>query len=141
MSDRQPEAGRSISQAHEAQRAVQDAGRWFAGYLVLVGTVCTVQIVALETAFHDGAARVLPTTAGALALGGLWWWADSRDVHPRGSRRSMLVAFAVWYGTWLLLVGPLVRWRVGTSLGWWTLASVLLASPFFVAAWRYRRTS
>ena len=35
---------------------------------------------------------------------------------------------------YLVVIGPLLRWRAGESLGWWSLA--VLASPFLVGAWR-----
>jgi hypothetical protein len=37
---------------------------------------------------------------------------------------------------YLVVIGPLVRWQAGESLGWWSLAAAVLASPLLVGAWR-----
>jgi hypothetical protein len=50
-----------------------------------------------------------------------------------------VAATAIWFGAYLLVVGPLVRWQAGTSLGRWSVAAAVLASPFLVGAWRERR--
>jgi hypothetical protein len=100
--------------------------------------VAAAWIVALEVAFPSGAARGLAVGVGALALALLSCRAESRDVRPRGAGRTLLVASAVWFGAYLLLLGPLVRWQADESLRWWVPASLVMASPFFVAAWRYR---
>jgi hypothetical protein len=134
LSHTQLDAERSLARAREAQDAVQRAGRWLPHYLALFGLFATVWILALETVFSDGAARGYTTAAGGLLIFGLSWWAESHAVLPRGTRRLTIAAVVVWFGAYLFLVGPLVRWQVDTSFGWWALASVLLASPFFVAA-------
>jgi hypothetical protein len=71
-------------------------------------------------------------------VGLLGWWADSHGAHPRRAVRRLVVATAVWFGGYLLVVGPLVRWQAGQSAGWWVAAAAALASPFFVVAWAGR---
>lgn len=143
MSQPQPQmdAGPLTRRAGEASRTVRGAGRWFAGYLMLLGVFATGFVFTKETVFHTGSARFYAILPWGLALFGLIWWAESHDVHPRGGSRWLLVAAGLNFAIYVLLVGPLVRWQAGTSPGWWALASVLFASPFFVAAFLYRRRS
>lgn len=143
MSQPQPDmnAGPLVRRADEALRTVRDAGRWFAGYLILLGVLTAGVIFTQEAIFHTGAARVYANLSWGLALIGLVLWAESHDVHLRGERRWLLVAEGLFLAIYLVLLGPLVRWQAGTSPGWWALASVLFASPFFVAASLCRRRS
>lgn len=46
---------------------------------------------------------------------------------------------AVWFGAYLVAVGPFVRWQAGDSALWWAVAAAVMASPFLVVAWRGRR--
>jgi hypothetical protein len=120
---------------------VREAGRWFSGYLAVLGVLAATWIFALEAVFSTGAARWVASAAWPLAFLALSWWAENHDVHPRGAQRRLLLAVVIWFGSYLVLIGPLVRWQAGTSPAWWALASLLLASPYFVIAWRYRRAA
>ena len=134
------DTGSDVREAlHEARRAedrTRAAGRWFPSYLLLMGVVAFVWILALEALFPSGDAHYYAIGVGAVALGLLGWWADSHNVYPQGASRRVNIAMIVWFCSYLLLVGPLVRWRAGTSIGWWTVGAAVLASPFFIAAWR-----
>jgi hypothetical protein len=142
MVDRNPtDARAALDDAARAERRTRAAGRWFPGYLLALGVSAFVLIVAIEAVFPDGFARALASgvwTAGVVLLA---WWADRHDVHPPRAGRRVLVAAAIWFGSYLLVIGPLVRWRAGDSLGWWTLAAAAMASPFLAAAWREWRRS
>jgi hypothetical protein len=106
-----------------------------------MGCTAAAWIVALEALFPEGWARGVAGGAWAVAVALLTWWADSHRAYPYGASRRVLVATAMWFGSYLFVVGPLVRWRADTSLVWWSIASVVMASPFFVAAWLERRRS
>jgi len=130
-----PDAGATLRDAERAQSHTRAATRWFAGYALLLGLAAFALVVAVEVFFPSGATRVGAAAAWAVAVVLLGWWADSHGAHPPRAGRRLLVATAVWFGAYLVLVGPLVRWQAGTSLGWWAAASALLASPFVVVAW------
>ena len=130
-----------VRRADEASRKVRAAGRWFAGYLMLLGVLVVGSILTQEAVFHTRPARGYASLPWGLAFMGLVWWAESHDVHPRGKRRWLLVAAGLYFASYAVLLGPLVRWQAGTSPGWWPLASGLFASPFFVAGLLYRRRS
>ena len=131
----------ALAQASGAQAHTRSASRWFTRYLVLMGCWAFAWIVALEAVFPTGGVRMWASVAGALVLGVLTLWAESHDVFPQGASRRMLIAACLWFGTYLFLLGPVVRWQADNSLGWWTLASAVMAAPFFVAAWCERRRS
>ena len=137
MIDRNTSAARAaLRQASRAERQTRAASRWFPLYMLLTGVVAFASIVAVEVFFPSGAARIGAGAVFAAAYVLLSRWAESHDVHPRRAGRSLLVAAAIWFGAYLLVVGPLVRWQAGTSLAWWSLASAVMASPFLVGAWR-----
>jgi hypothetical protein len=142
MSDRDTgDARAALDNAARAERQTRAASRWFPRYLLLLGASGFALIVAIEALFPEGSARGYALGAWVLGVALLSWWADTHDVHPERAGRRVLFATAVWFGSYLLLIGPLVRWQAGTSLGWWTLAAAVMASPFLVAAWReWRRT-
>jgi hypothetical protein len=129
-----PDAGATLRDAERAQSRTRAATRWFAGYALLLGLAAFALVVAVEVFFHAGAARLVAATAWAVTVGLLGWWAESHGAYPPRAGRRLLVANAVWFGLYLLVVGPLVRWQAGTSLGWWAAASAVLASPFLVVA-------
>ena len=130
-----------MAQAQRVEDRTRSASRWFSSYLVIAGCVAFAWIVALEAFFPSGSARSYASGAGALTVVLLFWWRDSHDVLPRGAGRRITVAVAFWFLTYLLLVGPFVRWQAGTSVWWWSLAAAVSASPFFVGAWLERRRS
>ncbi|MFD2083174.1 hypothetical protein SAMN05421678_103223 [Actinopolymorpha cephalotaxi] len=148
MTEHSSTPGPSPSDAHsalaDASRAgsrTRAAGRWWPGYLLLVGVLAFALIVAIEALFPDGFARYVASGAWAVAMGLLAWWADSHDVQPRGAGRRLLVATAIWFGGYLFVLGPIVRWRADDSLGWWALAALVLAVPFPALAALERRRS
>ena len=142
MQDRNASDARAaLDDAARAERRIRAASRWFPGYLLALGVSAFALIVAIEAVFPDGLARALASGVWTVGVVLLAWRADTHDVHPRRAGRRVLVAAAVWFGSYLFVIGPLVRWRAGDSLGWWTLAAAAMASPFLVAAWReWRRT-
>jgi hypothetical protein len=142
VQDRNTEHARAtLHDASRIEREATAASRWHAGYLVLMGIAAFALVLAVEVVFPSGGARNYAIAGWGLAVILLTWWAETHDVHPRGAGRRVLIATAVWFGTYLVAIGPVVRWRAGSSLGWWTLAAAVLASPFLLAAWRERRRS
>jgi hypothetical protein len=143
MSQAQPHPLHAAStfDAEEASRVVREAGRWFSGYLALLGALAAVWIFTLEAVFPTGTARWVALAWWPLAVIAASRWAENHHVHPRGARPRLMLASILWFGNYVVLVGPLVRWQAGTSPTWWALASLLLASPYFVVAWRYRRAA
>lgn len=81
-------------------------------------------------------ARYGAAGAWALAVILIGKWAESHDIHPERARRRVLTAAILWFGGYLIAIGPLVRWQLGNSLPWWSLAATVLASPFLICSWR-----
>lgn len=135
------DAHAALSSAARAERRTRAASRWFSRYLLLMGVLAIAHIVSVEVYFTSGAARGAAAGCWALAVVALGLWAETHDVFPARAGRHVVIAVAVWYGCYLVALGPIVRWQAGTSLGWWTAAAMLLAAPFFVAAWRVWRRS
>ncbi|WP_020577901.1 hypothetical protein [Actinopolymorpha alba] len=136
------DAARARTVLGEAARAggrTTAAGRWWSGYMVLMGLLAFGLIVAVEAFFPSFAARLAATVAWAMAIGLLGTWARSHEVQPRGGFRRLLIAMAAWFGAYLVVIGPVVRWQAGTSLGWWSAAGGVMALPFLVGAWREGR--
>ena len=134
------EAHVRLDDAARASRQVRSAGRWFPLYLVLMGLLTCVLVVANEAVFPSGPARHVVSATWALAWIALIWWGSRHAVLPHGGGRRTWIALAVWAVAYVLVVGPLVRWRAGESVVWWSLAAVVMALPFLVAAWRARRS-
>jgi hypothetical protein len=130
-----PDAGAQLRDAARVQNRTRAATRWFTGYALLMGLAAFALVVAVEVFFPSGLTRLAAAAGWAVAVGLLGWWADSHGVYPQRAARRLLVATAVWFGTYLLAVGPLVRWQAGQSAGWWVVAAAALASPFLVVAW------
>lgn len=140
MGDRdESEAQVMLRQAAQAAGRTRAASRWYSRYLLLVGLLAFVLIVAVEVFFPSGLARVAAATGWAVAMLLAGWWGASHDVFPERANRRLIVAGAVWFGSYLLVLGPIVRWQAGTSLLWWSLAALVLASPFVAGAWLVRR--
>lgn len=131
----------TLSNASRVERQTKAASRWFPRYLLLMAVLAFAPIVAVEVFFPSGIARYAALAAWGLAMGLLSWWADSHDVYPKKARRRLYFATALWFGSYLFVIGPLVRWQADTSLAWWTVAAAVMASPFLVLAWRERRRS
>jgi hypothetical protein len=142
MSDHtMPDPRAMLSNASRAERETRAASRWYRGYLLLMGVLAFAVIVAIEAFVPWGPARYAALAAWALAMGFLGWWAESHDVFPARARRRLYIAMALWFGSYLVVIGPLVRWQADTSLAWWSVAAAVMASPFLVAAWLQRRRS
>lgn len=109
--------------------------------MLLMGVLAVALIVAVEVFFPSGIARFGAAVAWFLAVGLLGWWAESHDVFPERARRRISIAMVVWFGSYLVAIGPLVRWQAGASPVWWPVAATVMASPFLVVAWRERRRS
>jgi hypothetical protein len=141
MSDR--DSASDVAAATGADRSRQRAvaaGRWFARYLVLLGLASAVVVVVMEAFFPDGLARALVGLSWLVVMLGLSWWAERQLVYPRGATRAMWASLGSWLVLYLLVVGPLVRWRFDQELLPWVLAAVAMSTPFLVAAgWVLRR--
>lgn len=124
----------TVANAERMRTRAVNAGRWFGGYLAVVGVVSAAWIVLVETVFDDGLARVAVSVGWAALIILASRWAERHVVYPAGATRHMYVAFAVWFVLYLLIIGPLVRWQFGNSVPAWTLASALMSLPFVVAA-------
>ncbi|MFI5487936.1 hypothetical protein [Micromonospora echinaurantiaca] len=128
-----------LAEAARVGDRTRAAGRWWSGYLALMGLSAFAVIVAVEVFFPSFGARLAATVGWAVATGLLGAWAQSRQVQPRGGWVGLLIATAAWFGMYLVLIGPVVRWQAGTSLGWWSAAAAVMALPFLVAAGYERR--
>lgn len=130
------QARTALAEAARAGDRTRAAGRWFSGYLLVMGLLAFGLIVTVEGFFPSFGARVGATVGWALALVLMGAWAQSRQVQPRGAWQTLLIATGVWLGLYLFVVGPVVRWQAGTSLGWWAAAGAVMALPFLAGAWR-----
>lgn len=135
------DAGAALSEASRAERRIRAASRWFASYLLLMGVLAVALVVAVEVFFPSGGARFAAAAVWALAVVLLSWWAESHDVYPKHAARRLSLATAVWFGAYLVAIGPFVRWQAGTSPVWWSVAAAVLALPFLAGAWWERRRS
>ena len=124
--------------AESARARAIAAGRWYSGYLATIGVASASWIVLLESVFPYGFPYALTTGAWAVFWALASWWAERHAVFPAGASRALNLATAVWFLSYLLIVGPLVRWQFGTALLPWVIASLLLSAPFFIAAARFR---
>jgi len=136
-----PDPMATLSGASVAERRTRAASRWFVRYMLLMGVLDFALIVATEALLPSGAARYVVIAAWALAVVLLGWWGDSHRVWPAKSGRHVLIATAIWFGTYLIVLGPLVRLWADASLAWWSVAAAVTASPFLIAAWWLRRRS
>lgn len=130
------QARTALDEAARAGGRTRTAGRWWSGYMASMGLLAFGLIVAVEAFFPSFAARLAAAVAWAVAIGLLGMWARTHTVQPRGGCRRLLVAMAAWFGAYLLVIGPIVRWQAGTSVAWWSLAGAIMALPFLVSAWR-----
>lgn len=133
----EPDMGRSeptAAQVKQIEDRAAKAGRWFSGYLVMVGVVSAAWLVLMEVAFSEGLARVGVSVGWAAAMLLANWWAERHAAFPIGASRHTTVAFVVWFALYLLLIGPWVRGRFGDEVLPWAVASVLMSTPFFIAA-------
>lgn len=120
--------------ADRARRRAVDSGRWFSGYLVLLGLVSAVWITLLEAVFSDGLQRLFIGAVWAIIWLGASWWAERHTVFPAGANRVLWLAFGTWFGLYLVVIGPIVRGQYGDALVPWAIGSLLMSAPFLVAA-------
>ncbi len=125
----------TLSNASRAQRQTRAASRWYPRYLLLMALLAFALIVAVEVFFPSGPARYAASATWALMMGLLGWWGESHDVFPAKAARRVSIATVLWFGSYLVVIGPLVRWLADTSLVWWSVAAAVMASPFLVVAW------
>ncbi|MER7080397.1 hypothetical protein SAMN02982929_00470 [Saccharopolyspora kobensis] len=127
-------AAENLAKAEALRARTALAGRWYSWYLVVLGLVSAAEITLVETVFAEGFARylVIGAWSACLVLGS--WWAARRTALPIKAGSCLIAAIAVWFGAYLLLVGPLVRWQFGTELLPWAMAALGLSVPFFIAA-------
>lgn len=124
-----------LDRARLAEERTRAAGDWYPTFLWVVGATSVAWIVVLEVLFHGGSARWYASAGLAAFVGLVAWWGESHDAYPRGANRRLTVATVTWFVAYVWILGPLVRWQAGTSLGWWSLAAAVFATPFFVSAW------
>jgi hypothetical protein len=124
----------AVTDAERARARAIDAGRWFSGYLVVIGVLCAAQITLMETFFPDGFARAIVSAVWAACMFLIAWRAERRSVWPAGATRRMWIAAGTWYGLYLFVIGPIVRWQFEQALLPWILASMVMSLPFFIAA-------
>jgi hypothetical protein len=132
----QEEARERLDDAARASERTVAASRWFPLCLLFLGFWAFGLILLSEVVAPSGLQRAIVSAAWWLPIFGLLWWVESRDVRPKGAGRRLTIATALWFGAYLFVLGPLVRWQADDSLLWWALASAVMASPFFFFAWR-----
>jgi hypothetical protein len=123
-----------VADAERVRTQAVSAGRWFSWYLAAFGVASAIWIVLLESVSPEGFSRGLTAGAWAVFVVLANLWAERHAVYPAGATRLLYFATAAWFLLYLLLVGPLVRWQFDTALLPWTIAALLLSTPFFVAA-------
>jgi len=124
----------SVQDAERMRTLAADAGRWFSGYLAVVGVVSAGWIVLLESVVDDGLPRIATAAGWAVFIVLASWWAERHVVYPAGATRLMTLAIGVWFAAYLFAVGPIVRGQFGDALVPWIVASAVMALPFFVVA-------
>lgn len=129
----------TLAEAERIREQALRSGRWFSGFLAVLGVLAIVWITMMEAVWPDGGARNYASAGGALLFLLANLWAERRQVFPAGASRRVTVAAAVWFTLYLLVIGPPVRWKLEDSLPGWLAAATVMALPFFVAAWTERR--
>jgi hypothetical protein len=129
----------TLGNASRAERQTRAASCWYPRYLLLMAVLAFAFVVAAEV-LSGSAWKYAVLGAWALGMVTLVWWAESHDIFP-GKARRFYIATALWFGSYLVLIGPLVRWQADTSLIWWSIAAAVMASPFLLLAWWERRRS
>ncbi|WP_106397986.1 hypothetical protein [Actinocorallia populi] len=131
----------ALAEAERVRGRAVRSGRWFSGYLAALGVGAIAWITLLEAVWPDGAARTYTAAGGALAFLLASLWAERRRVFPAGASRRFMISAIVWFTLYLLVIGPMVRWKMETSLPGWIAAATVMALPFFAAAARTARRS
>ena len=131
----------TIAEAARLREHAAAAGRWYSGYLLAQGVASAILLILIEALFPDGFARYLAIGGWFAATMLVFTWSSRRRVFPAGATRATVVANVVWFGSHLLLIGPLVRWQYQDSLPVWTLAAIVMSLPFAVAALLLRRAN
>lgn len=132
------DAKAALEDATRRERQTRAASGWWPAYMLAMGVLAFALIVAVEVFFPSGLARFGVAAGWALAVVLLGWWAESHDAYPTKAGRRLIIAVALWFAAYLVVIGPFVRWQAGSSLGWWVLAAAVMAAPFLVGAWRER---
>ncbi|MDY7102006.1 MAG: hypothetical protein S0880_12525 [Actinomycetota bacterium] len=139
--ERELSARAALEAADRAGRRTREATSWYATYLLATGLLGFTWILVLNTVAESMAGHLVVGAAVVAAGIVLERWARAHAAHPRGATRRRLTAMVVWFGSYLFVVGPLVRWQAGNAVAPWAAASALMASPFLVAALLERRRS
>lgn len=124
----------AVADAERMRARAVHAGRWFSGYLVAIGVVSAVEITLMETVFPDGLARATVTAVWAIFVMVTSSLAERQAVWPAAATRRIWIAGGTWFGLYLFVIGPIVRWQFEHAVLPWALASVVMSLPFFIAA-------
>jgi len=130
----------ALAEAERIREQAVRSGRWFSGFLAALGVASIAWITLLEAVWPDGGARNYTAAGGAALFLLASWRAEQRRVFPQGASRRLMVSAIVWFTLYLLVIGPLARWKLETSPPGWIAAATVMALPFFVAAWTARRS-
>jgi hypothetical protein len=130
-----------LGEAKRVTDQAKAASRWWPRYVMLLGLLAFSLILTVEVLVPSGPARTGGAAVWAVAVILLGRWAESHDVYPRNARRWLLVAMAIWFGCYLVALGPVVRWLAGSSPVWWSVASAAMAAPFLLVGVREWRRS
>jgi hypothetical protein len=85
--------------------------------MAVLGLLAFGPIVTVEAFFPSFVARLAATGVWAAAIGLLGIWAQSHEVQPRGGGRRLFIAMAARFLAYLVVIGPVVRWQAGDSVG------------------------
>lgn len=134
MTSMQTDFSAGDKSAERARRAAVRAGRWYAGYLAIMGLASAALVVLMEAVVPDGFARSLVSVGWALVIMAAAWWAEQRSAFPANASRVTWIAFGIWLVAYILIVGPIIRGTFDNQLIPWLLAAIGMSIPFFVAA-------
>ncbi|WP_188189453.1 hypothetical protein [Nonomuraea sp. SYSU D8015] len=132
-------ARRALAEAERVREQAHRSSRWFSGLLAAFGGASIIWITLLESVWPEGSARSY-VAAGWAVVAGLAAVGTARfRVFPAGATKRMAISAIIWFMLYLVVIGPLARWQLGTSVPGWIAAATVMAVPFFAAAWMGRR--
>ncbi|NKY96500.1 hypothetical protein [Nocardiopsis alborubida] len=133
-------AQRTTTEAARLREHATAAGRWYGGYLLFLGVASAGLLILTDAASPDGFGQGLAAGGWFVTVMLVSVWAQRRRAFPAGAARATALANAVWFGSYLVVVGPLVRWRYQDSPLAWAPAAAAMSMPFAAAALLVGRT-